>query len=387
MPRLEQINGITYIDNIPYPKNELKAVASDGDLVTVKYTHTADNSDRALCDLFRIPYNEWVNGSGTPYASKSDFLTEANIFFLASDALSLMPLIPNDQRVDNYNLLPSPAIDYDGQYWWSDETLKTGVWPFRNTFSKGAYKSVSGVWEYKGADVPAYFVDDTLLFKDDGTNNGLGFTLDGLTGNRRATWQDKNITVADNQDLLDEAATRQSVDEGTVGVHSDVNLQGVNLSPNSYLIWDGTSFIPVINKLYINPSLVINNTSTPVNIIDVLVSVQRLVPHKIEISYSWSLNDGSQDFVTRSTFGGQFLISALTDNSEIHRQEPKDTGGADPDGRGTNQRHGYSNTFFVTPTVLGDNQFILTMSGAANGDLASIWNTCVKIEEVQQTLN
>ena len=129
------------------------------------------------------------------------------------------------------------------------------------------------------------------------------------------------------------------------------------------------------------PTLVINNTNQVVNIVNTNIDVQRLNPHKITISYGWSLNDARQDFETFATFGGQNIAKGLSNNNAVHIQEPKDVAGADPDGRGTNQIYRFSSMFVVTPTSLGLNNLILQMSGSQNGDLASIWDVKIEIEE------
>lgn len=243
------------------------------------------------------------------------------------------------------------------------------------------------------------------------TTKQLGILVTGIGTGLTRLWtaQDKDIVVADDADLQAEVTTRQTGDEGTVtihsdvsdagsgaiisgqertdinaslGVHSDVNLAGVTVFPDDSLKWNGAAYVPAVHRVLRRAELIINNANVDVDVINAPVDVQRLVPHKITISYDWSLNDGAQDFVTSASFGGQDLMTALTDNSIIHEQEPKDTAGTDPDGRGTNQRHGFTRVFFVTPTSAGNNQFILTVRGTANGDLASIWDTSVEIEEV-----
>lgn len=171
---------------------------------------------------------------------------------------------------------------------------------------------------------------------------------------------------------------------GSVGVHDDVELINAISFANSVLKWDGNDFIPTLKQIYVNPLLIINNTNVLTDVINVQVNIQRLVPHKIIVSFGWSLNDQGQDFVAVASLAGENLVTGLTDNSEIHRQEPKDTGGADPDGRGTNQRHRFTGVFFITPNSLGNNQLLLQHSGGANGDLASIWNTSIEIEEYVQ---
>lgn len=321
-----------------------------------------------------------VNGVIVWPNAEALFLALVPVFFFVS--VEAIPLIPATNRANTFAALPDPVVS-DGEYWWVDTTTSSGIWPFRTTNSTGAYKAEAGAWVYKGADVPAYLVDEALLFTDDVTGNGLGFLLDSLTANRRATWQDKDIVVADNVDLLAEASTRQIVDEGTVSVHTDVDLTGVNLLDNTKLKYSvaANAFIACMHTVIRASSLVINNTNVFQDKINLAVSVQRLVVHKIVIDIQWSLNSAAQDFILVGSFGGQRIQNALTVD-ELQRQEAKDAAGGDPDGRGTNQKYSFTKTYYVTPTVLGANQMILQWAGSQNGLLASIWEASIEIEEL-----
>lgn len=174
--------------------------------------------------------------------------------------------------------------------------------------------------------------------------------------------------------------------EGTVSIHSDVDLSGITLLNNSKLRWNGSEFIACLSQTILAPSLDINNTNVLTDKVNQSIIVQRSVPHKIKISFGWSLNDGAQDFIAVGSFAGQNLLTSLTDNSQILRQEPKDVGGPDPDGRGTNQRHRFTGVFYLTP-LAGPQDFILQWAGSANNDLASIWDVSVEIEELVSTIN
>ncbi len=82
MPKLENFDNYLEIDGVAFGRNELKAIDSGGDLVTVKYNKSSDVMSRAVStDTFNIPYSDWTDSTDTPYASKSAFLTEANSFF------------------------------------------------------------------------------------------------------------------------------------------------------------------------------------------------------------------------------------------------------------------------------------------------------------------
>jgi len=339
-----------------------------------------------------------VNGTNT-WADAGALLDALRaIFFLAS---ADSPLIPDSQRVNTFADLPDPVAS-DGQYWVVDQA--TGTWILGTRREAGIYKAVAGAWTYRGADVPYYLLDDQFTIKDGFDNSKqLGFEVNLVSpGQRRiATWQDKDITVADNVDVVagdtgtvtihsdvDDAGSGEIITDqeridinASIEVHDDVDLAGVSSLDNTILKWNGTDFIPTLKQVFTNPNLIINNTAVLQDAVNVQVNIQRLVPHLITISYGWSLNDGGNDFVAAASLGGLDLITGLTDNSEIHRQEPKDVGGGDPDGRGTNQRHRFTGKFFVTPTALGSNTLLLQVAGGAAGGLASIWNTIIEIEE------
>ena len=169
--------------------------------------------------------------------------------------------------------------------------------------------------------------------------------------------------------------------DGSVDTHNDVDLNNVTTFNNSILKYDGANYIPCLNQVYKAPTLIINNTNVLTDVVNATIDIQRLNPHKITISYGWSLNAGAQDFVSEMSFDGQDVQEGLSNNSEIHRQEPKDVAGTDPDGRGTDQRYRFSGVFFLTPISLGINQILLQMRGSTNNDLASIWDVKIEVEE------
>ncbi len=241
----------------------------------------------------------------------------------------------------------------------------------------------------------------------------LGILVAGITTGITRLWtaQDKDIVVADDADLQVEATARQTGDEGSVtihndvndagsgaiitgqertdinasiAVHSDVNLACVSLLDNTVLRFSIAlnAFIPCLHQVVRSSTLLINNTNVFQNKINVNINIQRLVEHKITVSYNWSLNDTGQDFRAVGSLGGQTFQNVLTSNDDIHTQEPKDAAAADPDGRGTNQKHGFTKEYFVTPTSAGNNALILAVAGSANGDLASMWEASIEIEEL-----
>lgn len=318
-----------------------------------------------------------VNGITLFENADALFIALQAVFFLGKAS----SLILDSQRVDFFSELPDPSTG-QGEYWVVDRP--TGAWILGSRREAGIYKGVAGEWAYRGADVPYYLQDDQFTVRDSlNPSKQLGFEIAGVSAGQKriASWQDKNITVADDIDLQAEALERQEDDEGTVGIHGDVDLAGVLLLRNSILKHDGVRFIPCLNQTIRSSVLAINNTNVLVTKIDQEINVQRLSVHKITVSYQWSLNSSSRDFRAVATFGGQRLQDALTPD-EIHQQEAKDSGGADPNGRGTNQKYAFTKSYFTTPVSLGPNALVLQFAGVSNNNLASMWEANIEIEEM-----
>ena len=84
MPKLENFSNRVAIDGRSYPKNELAPVDNGGNLVSVKYTHSADQTDRTLDDYYQQNYFDWTDSSDNPYPTKQALLDDMNAFFLSS---------------------------------------------------------------------------------------------------------------------------------------------------------------------------------------------------------------------------------------------------------------------------------------------------------------
>lgn len=421
-------NSYFLLNGLSFQKGIYEPVYKDN-LFGIRRAGTSGKDSDYLVTPIRVDL--WTDDTDTPLASvqaMSDYL--ATFFFRNVGGGGGGAGNPYEgQEVDVFSNLPDPVAN-NGQYWLVNEA--SGRWILANRKNAGVYKAVAGVWDYRGPDVPYYLLDNEFSIKDtDDNTKQIGFQVDQIaTGERRiATWQDKDIVVADDADLDQEVIDRQNADttlqnnidtntagiaaqnalntgsvtvhndvsdagsgeiitpqertdiNASIDVHDDVDLNNFVESPGDVLKWNGADWVPVLKEVFSNEALTINNTNVLQDIINVQVNIQRLVPHKITISYGWSLNDAGQDFIAEASLDGQDLVTGLTDNTEIHRQEPKDTAGADPDGRGTNQRHRFTGVFFVTPTNLGNNQLLLQIAGSGNGDLASIWNCYIEVEE------
>lgn len=299
----------------------------------------------------------------------------------------------------------------------SSATNRVATWPDKSgtvAFTDDVGGQVDSIQEGTRIDVDATDPVNPIVSVDTATDAQINDNTTNISANASDIAQEViDRTNADNTlqtNIDNEELARIAGDEGTVtihsdvsnagsgqiittqeradinasiNVHSDVDLTGVINQDNYVLRWDSSqlAFIPCLHQIYRSSALVINNTNVLQDKINVSVNIQRLNIHRITISYGWSLNDGGQDLVSVASLGGQRIQNALTID-EIHRQEPKDVAGADPDGRGTNQKHGFYQRYYVVPPSLGPNALILQFSGGANGDLASMWEASIEIEEL-----
>ena len=149
-------------------------------------------------------------------------------------------LIPDNQKVNEFNDLPS-ASSSNGQYWIVDNA--TGSWITGNRRESGIYKSVGGNWVYRGADVPYYFEDDNLSFKDSSDlTKQLGFQLEDISTNTRrvATWQDKSGTVAFLDDIPPPKQP-ESYGKATSSFTGNLNTLAYNIIPFDNLTFNENS--------------------------------------------------------------------------------------------------------------------------------------------------
>jgi len=126
----------------------------------------------------------------------------------------------------------------------------------------------------------------------------------------------------------------------------------------------------------------INNTNTLAEFTSISVNIPTAGNYKVGWSYTWSLNDGGNDFVAQVEVDNTTVIME-------HQQEPKDTGGAGivlglvgggTANTSTNQRH-LASGFEIVNFTAGAHTIDLDWSGAANGDLATIYRAALTIEE------
>lgn len=343
------------------------------------------------------PFGDWIDPMGVPYPDLASLISDLNAFFFDIE-------FPYPE-VNTYNDLPTtlgtPVI---GEKYIVNNPVSSTILgiPYR-TFQSGMYirdTNAGALSDWRRLNVKVQYTTGELEVHDTiDTSKVFGFVASLLTGGvkRLLTIQDKSYTIGDHADSIGTVTVHSDVvsagsqsiitaQERTdinaqIDVHSDVDYTGTTIANEFLLKRSGANWIPTLKAIVRSSALVINNTNVLQDKINQNIDVERLVPHKITVSYQWSLNDGAQDFLSECTFGGARIQNALTPQ-EIHRQEPKDTAGADPDGRGTNQMHAFTKSFFITPASLGNNALILQFAGSQNGDLASMWEAVIEVEEL-----
>jgi hypothetical protein len=129
------------------------------------------------------------------------------------------------------------------------------------------------------------------------------------------------------------------------------------------------------------PNGLVNDTSTLFQFLRLSASIPAAGDYKIACSYSWSLNDGAQDFVAQLDVNDGTVIHE-------HRQEPKDVGGGGivlpnttggTTNTGTDQRHPAS-FFDVINLPAGPVTVDLDFAGSQAALAAAIYRGAITIE-------
>lgn len=125
----------------------------------------------------------------------------------------------------------------------------------------------------------------------------------------------------------------------------------------------------------------VNNTNTLFQFLRLSTTIPAVGDYKISCSYSWSLNDGAQDFVAQLDVNEGTIIHE-------HRQEPKDVGGTGivlpnttggTTNTGTDQRHPAA-FFDVINLPAGPVTVDLDFAGSGVGLAAAIYRGAITIE-------
>jgi hypothetical protein len=170
-----------------------------------------------------------------------------------------------------------------------------------------------------------------------------------------------------------------SLAEGSVNAHSDVNLQSVT-NEDGYVvkILNGV-LINAFRKVIFSPSLQINTTSSFVNKINTLIDFPRAGTYSIDLIYSYSYDATNSSFISRASLNNNPL--SVIFNNEAIRLEPKESGGNDGDGRGTDQKLTARNRFYFNVLSAGPQTLLFSFAGSSNGIESAVWDASVVIEE------
>ena len=226
-------------------------------------------------------FSDWLDPSGTPYASLADLIADLNTFFFDLDPIGQYP------EVNTFADLPDPALNTGVTY---HVLTATGLWILGTRRQSGLYRSNGSEWILRN-DISSLLVDSEFNIRDDAdTTKGIRFILDGLTTGvlRAFTWPDKDGTIAtlddvgvqsvssglrisvDNTDpanpiiniegatdsqidsntsgvadnaaaIAQEVLDRIAGDTGNVSIHGDVNINSPVVG--EILVYDGSSWV------------------------------------------------------------------------------------------------------------------------------------------------
>lgn len=114
----------------------------------------------------------------------------------------------------------------------------------------------------------------------------------------------------------------------------------------------------------------VNDTETFQNKLTLTATAATGGTYELAISYSWSHDAQTTDFISRAQQDGTNLTGRST--GELHVQEPKDSAGTNIDGTGTDQSHGFHRSFIIVLPADAAPVFTLDYRSGDAGTEASI---------------
>lgn len=197
---------------------------------------------------------------------------------------------------------------------------------------------------------------------------------------------DKGGYSGNAQDLKDEIdAIDTSGGNGPVSVHSDVDLnQGVTPKNGWIPKWvNGELILCMKEHLFYKGAPVVNTSANnDINATPLrgTFNFQRLGHYKITIKVSHSIDSTGADMVLLPTVDGQDLPNIF--NGEMLRQEGKDSGGNNNDGRGTDQKNSTNGVYHYQNNSIGNKEILLDHFSQFNNVEASLWDLFIEVEEI-----
>lgn len=160
----------------------------------------------------------------------------------------------------------------------------------------------------------------------------------------------------------------------------DVNTQNVVPENNWILKYRNGVVVPAMKKVLENSSLSVATTNTQLEVqIDEQVNFQRAGRYSFDVRFSHSYDVTTTDLVAFLSVDGDFVTDIA--QGEILRLEPKDSGGNDFDGRGTNQKDMFSQKYFVDISDVGNKRVVLYFFPSSDFTEGSMWDASITIEE------
>ena len=131
-------------------------------------------------------------------------------------------------------------------------------------------------------------------------------------------------------------------------------------------------------QFWTNPALQQNTTTTPQDVLNVNTTNLPVGTYELTIQGNVSYDASNSDGIVLATFDGS-AITGTTGNNEIMRWEPKENGGNNPPGAGTDQKVPLSFTYPVVVGAAGAKNIVVQIQAGAGGVEMNVWNLYVKL--------
>lgn len=191
--------------------------------------------------------------------------------------------------------------------------------------------------------------------------------------------------VSANTDVV--ANTAKVSADGSIDLHSDVDVTTTAPTNGDILEFNGTNWIPAQKSVYGTEfNLFEDNAVTETALTtfqDKISDTTTALPvgkYKIDVSYSWNHNGTTSDFEGLVLFDGTTL--GQNGSGLIHKQEPKD-GAGNFSGTNSSQAHNFKKTYFVDVTVAGTKSVLLQYRTDNTAQKSAIWDANIEIIRVQ----
>ena len=160
----------------------------------------------------------------------------------------------------------------------------------------------------------------------------------------------------------------------------DVNTTQLSPQIGWIMKHNGLEYVPCMREVYSHKDLVINNQTNFGNgvIMQPLVNFQRQGTYSFTFFCNYSCDATGSDIIMEAQLNGPLSLIA---DSEILRLEAKDAVGNNFDGRGTSQKHAFSQKFYKDLNFTGNLQLLWRVQPEANNVEASVWEATLIIEE------